>query len=139
MSRIIGSVCDCKICYSPKRIHFIRNYIDVYHELAIYMAHIAEQAVRVNVQLVSVEISADFWGTARSLCVGNALPLPLSFSSLWCCCVRYSCEHMSAYMLLPRIMALCQPCTAYSACIAAINNACCARVSVYLRDIVVTP
>ncbi|QXV79591.1 hypothetical protein bas21_0079 [Escherichia phage GottfriedDienst] len=71
--------------------------------------HIAEQAVRVNVQPVSVEISAALWGTACSLCVGNALPLPLSFSSLWCCCVRYPCERMSAYMLLPRIMALCQP------------------------------
>lgn len=90
MSQLIGPVCDCKIRYSSKQIYFIRHYIDVYRELAIYMAHIAEQAVRVNVQLVSVEISAAFWGTARSLCVSNALPLPLSFSSLWCCCVRYS-------------------------------------------------
>lgn len=89
MSRLIGPVCDCKNCYSSRRIHFIRNYIDVHCELAIYMAYIAEQAVRVNVQPVSAEISAVLWGTACLLCVGNALPLHLSFSSLWCCCVRY--------------------------------------------------
>lgn len=71
--------------------------------------HIAGQAVRVNVQPVSVEISAAFLGTACLLCVGNALPLPLSFSSLWCCCVRYFCGHNSLYKLFPRIMALYQP------------------------------
>lgn len=40
MSRLIGPVCDCKICYSSKRIYFIRHYIDAYRELAVYVARI---------------------------------------------------------------------------------------------------
>ncbi|QXV79592.1 hypothetical protein bas21_0080 [Escherichia phage GottfriedDienst] len=38
MSRLIGPVYDCKICYSSRRIYFIRYYINVYRELAMYVA-----------------------------------------------------------------------------------------------------